>query len=138
MNINNPSVASIAGQVWNNGVRTLTADPATDAGAATLVWGHAARTITSLNGAVSTGTNRNTALAAGAIQDARPGANVSRTVTFIGLASVLVGLYDGTNFDSSGAVWGTGQGNSTRGTVIKNTTGGGVTVSWAWEDKNIA
>ena len=33
-------------QVWNAATRTLTADPATDAGASTLVWTHAARTLT--------------------------------------------------------------------------------------------
>jgi hypothetical protein len=43
MFINNPVTAA---NVWTAATRTLTADPATDAGAATLVWTHAARTLT--------------------------------------------------------------------------------------------
>lgn len=47
MNISNPSAGSIAASVWSQTPRTLTADPATDAGAASLVWNHPPRTLTS-------------------------------------------------------------------------------------------
>lgn len=46
MQIQSFSPAAIASSVWQNAARTLTTDPATDAGAATLVWTHAARTLT--------------------------------------------------------------------------------------------
>lgn len=46
MNIGSVTTGSVSTAVWANIIRTLTADPATDAGAATLVWTHATRSLT--------------------------------------------------------------------------------------------
>ena len=46
MFIGNVTAGQISTLVWTATSRTLTADPATDAGAATLVWGHSSRTLT--------------------------------------------------------------------------------------------
>ena len=46
MFIGNVTATQVSTQVWTAASRTLTADPATDAGAATLVWTHATRTLT--------------------------------------------------------------------------------------------
>jgi hypothetical protein len=46
MNIGNLTGGSVAAAVWTASVRSLTVDPATDAGAATLVWTHASRSLT--------------------------------------------------------------------------------------------
>jgi hypothetical protein len=50
MQINTVNIGGITNSVWSAATRTLTADPATDAGAAAFVWTHAARTITQNNG----------------------------------------------------------------------------------------
>lgn len=46
MFINSIPTAQITSSIWNALARTLTADPATDAGASTLVWTHSTRTLT--------------------------------------------------------------------------------------------
>lgn len=52
MNIGSVTTGSVSTAVWLNATRSLTADPATDAGAATFVWTHATRSLTLPGGAV--------------------------------------------------------------------------------------
>lgn len=119
------SPTNIASNVWANITRTLTADPATDAGSATLNWTHAARSITvdpatdagsaTLNwthatrsltsvwgGAMTTLTAFQVSIATGTHVDLRAGANESRvftvTVTVPAASTCTLDAYNGTTF----------------------------------------
>lgn len=100
MIINSFSPGSIATSVWAQAARTLTADPATDAGAATLVWTHATRTVTSLAAAYTNISAAAASLGAGLVLDNRPAAGKFRENNFqSGSASMVVGTYNGTTFN---------------------------------------
>lgn len=124
------SAGNIAGSVWANATRSLLTDPATDAGAATLVWTHAARQAT-VDPASYTLIQARSSLAAGAILDVRPAAGKFRRVTIAAnlpaQVTMLFGMYDGTNFDQGAAaaqyVQINGYANATRGVSVKNSDG---------------
>jgi hypothetical protein len=126
MNINTLSVSSIAGSVWSNPTRTLTADPATDAGSATLAWTHATRTLTadpatdagaatlvwthsprtlSANPVTNTAFGSKSTLSANTLLDLRPSASQFRrgTVGYVsGATGFTMGGYDGSTFSVTG------------------------------------
>lgn len=130
MFINNPSASSIAGSVWSQAVRTLTADPATDAGAAALVWAHAARTITSLVNVIAS-SHTNASLGAGATLDLRPPAGQVAWAAANSAAATAVGMYDGTTLLSTNPNMNDGLGDSTVGFAVHNAGGAGTQVNSA-------
>jgi len=143
MNFSGLSAGSIAGSVWTNATRSLTADPATDAGAATLNWTHAARSLTTLANTKTVVNARGSSIANNAILDLRPAAGNYRSVYITHVNNPAngdeIGFYDGTNFDGSStamAAWGVfGIGTPTSGMSYKNTTGAASSVSYSgWDE----
>jgi hypothetical protein len=93
--IGNVTAALVASIVWSAATRTLTADPATDAGAATFVWTHATRTLTAdpftdATGGVAVWTHATRTLTADPATDAGAAtlvwAHSTRTITGFGAA----------------------------------------------------
>jgi hypothetical protein len=140
MQINN---ITSPGNVWGAATRTLTADPATDAVAATLVWAHAARSLTTGIKTVTEVTAR-PSIAAGVVLDLRPAANFFRFVRVSGpdqAAGLTPGLYDGTNMDTDSLTGPTVSpmltGGSTRGPAVKNNSGGALVDAYAGFDLGV-
>lgn len=127
------SVADISNAVWTAAARTLTADPATSAGLATLVWSHTPRSLTGTGGTLITAANAiNQTLAAGATVDLRPAATSFRFCMFgvVGGVSTSwsIGQYDGVTFRPETAIASLGAllelgiiGNGTFGFAVQNT-----------------
>jgi hypothetical protein len=122
---------------WTHATRTITADPATDAGAATLVWTHTGRTLSQLLNLFSGANAINQSLANGTVLDLRPAASKVRFVFAVGQLSGAqwrTGVYDGTNFgDNNGTDstnFGFGVGYSGAGFSVKATGGSAITYSY--------
>lgn len=91
-------MSAVAGVDWSVPTRTLTGDPATDAGAATLVWGHTGRTQTSMNGYVTGSNAGKTSIAASATVSIQPAVNhVLDLVVALDSAQLSYLLNDGSN-----------------------------------------
>jgi len=104
MTIGGISSANIATTVWANATRSLTADPATDAGAATLVWARATRQLTSVASVQILFSQFSGVLAASTTFDARPGAGTSRMYSMAatgGAGTIVLGFYDGATFHAT-------------------------------------
>jgi len=135
------SPSAVAATVWAQASRSLTADPATDAGCATLVWNHATKPVTSIAAAYTEVTGR-PSVGAGAKVDLRPSAGKFRFLSAggnLGGGANALGLYDGTNFDGPAGAWGTPgaqqqNGGSTRGPALSNPTGGALTSAYGGWD----
>lgn len=130
------STGTISAATWTNAVRTLTADPATDAGAATLVWTHATRSLTTItNLATAIGTANGTCAASATI-DLRPAAGRIRFLAIMGSTSLQTGSFDGTTFtafSTPGALQ-PAHCASSIGWAIHNPTGGGLNYAIAGFD----
>lgn len=98
--------------IWLNGTRTLTSDPASDAGAGTIVWGHTIRQITSMNPAIQSGHNLAYSLASATKYQLGFGSLFSMwSLSTMSAANVTMGLYDG-------STWVTVQGAGANGITL--------------------
>lgn len=107
MKLDNMASTLIAA-MWSNAARTLTADPATDPGAATLVWGHAGRSLTTLANVFLTSSQGLATVATLSTFTFAPSAN-SMVLADIGIdnlaaTTATVHMYDGTTQMPIGAV----------------------------------
>jgi len=128
----------IAGAVWVNATRVLTADPFTDAGGATLVWTHATRQLSSLAANLTGIQSINTSVGAGAVLDLRPAAGKFRHVSISQESGTgcVAALYDGATaiLDVSAVKMVTLVGNNTVGPAAKNASGGALPVAYSGYD----
>jgi hypothetical protein len=101
--------AGAANLTWTNASRALTIDPATDAGLATLVWTHSPRSLTGLGGGAIVAANAiSQSVAAGVLVDLRPAASNFRFGMFGKVGGVstswAIGHYDGVTFRPEASV----------------------------------
>jgi hypothetical protein len=129
------SAGLIAGSVWANAGRTLTADPATDAGAATLVWTHASRQPTSLTLAIGGGGAQSSAVGTGVVLDLRPAAGASREVMAQADGNFSFGVYNGATFvgfTAATQLFYSGPSHNSFGYSIKNTNAGSQNATYCY------
>jgi len=99
MFINSIASGLTAAQVWLAATRTLTADPATDAGAGVQIWTASNRQPTTVSNLITTASVGKTSIANGTAVDFRPALNLHRCSNVIIDSSLMnIQLYDGTQF----------------------------------------
>ena len=98
MFINNTPAGLTATQVWAAVTRTLTADPATDAGSATLVWGHSQRALTAFSTFATETHQAKASLAASGTLNLGSSTKVDFVQITVDNVLIQIGQYDQANF----------------------------------------